>query len=109
MLFRSAPANAVPKAIKAANLIKEEIDYFEINEAFAVVPMAYEKMQEIPHKKMNIFGGAISLGHPLGASGARIITTLISVLRQTKGRYGAAGICNGGGGASAMIIERIGV
>ena len=108
-LFTTAPANAVPKAIKAANLIKEEIDYFEINEAFAVVPMAYEKMQEIPHKKMNIFGGAISLGHPLGASGARIITTLISVLRQTKGRYGAAGICNGGGGASAMIIERIGV
>lgn len=108
-LFTTAPAVAVPKAIKAANLIKEEIDYFEINEAFSVVPLAYEKMQEIPHKKMNIFGGAVSLGHPLGASGARIITTLISVLRHTKGRYGAAGICNGGGGASAMIIERIGV
>ncbi len=108
-LFTTAPAVAVPKAIKAANLIKEEIDYFEINEAFSVVPLAYEKMQEIPHKKMNIFGGAVSLGHPLGASGARIVTTLISVLRHTKGRYGAAGICNGGGGASAMIIERIGV
>jgi acetyl-CoA C-acetyltransferase len=108
-LFTTAPTVAVPKAIKAASLIKEEIDYFEINEAFSVVPLAYEKMQEIPHKKMNIYGGAVSLGHPLGASGARIVTTLISVLRQTKGRYGAAGICNGGGGASAMIIERIGV
>lgn len=108
-LFTTSPAVAVPKAIKAANLIKEEIDYFEINEAFSVVPLAFEKMQEIPHKKINIFGGAVSLGHPLGASGARIITTLISVLRHTKGRYGAAGICNGGGGASAMIIERIGV
>jgi acetyl-CoA C-acetyltransferase len=108
-LFTTSPTVAVPKAIKAANLIKEEIDYFEINEAFSVVPLAYEKMQEIPHKKMNVFGGAVSLGHPLGASGARIITTLISVLRHTKGRYGAAGICNGGGGASAMIIERIGV
>jgi acetyl-CoA C-acetyltransferase len=108
-LFTTAPTVAVPKAIKAANLIREEIDYFEINEAFSVVPLAYEKMQEIPHKKMNVFGGAVSLGHPLGASGARIVTTLISVLRQTKGRYGAAGICNGGGGASAMIIERIGV
>jgi acetyl-CoA C-acetyltransferase len=108
-LFTTAPTVAVPKAIKAANLIREEIDYFEINEAFSVVPLAYEKMQEIPHKKMNIFGGAVSLGHPLGASGARIVTTLISVLRHTKGRYGAAGICNGGGGASAMVIERIGV
>jgi acetyl-CoA C-acetyltransferase len=108
-LFTTAPTVAVPKAIKAANLIREEIDYFEINEAFSVVPLAYEKMQEIPHKKMNVFGGAVSLGHPLGASGARIITTLISVLRHTKGRYGAAGICNGGGGASAMVIERIGV
>jgi acetyl-CoA C-acetyltransferase len=108
-LFTTAPTVAVPKAIKAASLIKEEIDYFEINEAFSVVPLAYEKMQEIPHKKMNVYGGAVSLGHPLGASGARIVTTLISVLRQTKGRYGAAGICNGGGGASAMIIERIGV
>jgi acetyl-CoA C-acetyltransferase len=108
-LFTTTPAVAVPKAIKMANLIKEEIDYFEINEAFSVVPLAFEKMLEIPHKKVNIFGGAVSLGHPLGASGARIVTTLISVLRQTKGRYGAAGICNGGGGASAIVIERIGV
>ncbi|MCU0467042.1 MAG: acetyl-CoA C-acyltransferase [Arcicella sp.] len=108
-LFTTTPAVAVPKAIKMANLIKEEIDYFEINEAFSVVPLAFEKMLEIPHKKVNVFGGAVSLGHPLGASGARIVTTLISVLRQTKGRYGAAGICNGGGGASALVIERIGV
>lgn len=108
-LFTTTPAVAVPKAIKMANLIKEEIDYFEINEAFSVVPLAFEKMLEIPHKKVNIFGGAVSLGHPLGASGARILTTLISVLRHTKGRYGAAGICNGGGGASAIVIERIGV
>jgi acetyl-CoA C-acetyltransferase len=108
-LFTTTPAVAVPKAIKMANLIKEEIDYFEINEAFSVVPLAFEKMLEIPHKKVNIFGGAVSLGHPLGASGARIVTTLISVLRHTKGRYGAAGICNGGGGASAIVIERIGV
>ncbi|MEA5457512.1 acetyl-CoA C-acyltransferase [Arcicella sp. LKC2W] len=106
-LFTTTPAVAVPKAIKMANLIKEEIDYFEVNEAFSVVPLAFEKMLEIPHKKVNIFGGAVSLGHPLGASGARILTTLISVLRQTKGRYGAAGICNGGGGASAIVIERM--
>lgn len=106
-LFTTTPSVAVPKAIKMANLIKEEIDYFEINEAFSVVPLAFEKMLEIPHKKVNIFGGAVSLGHPLGASGARILTTLISVLRHTKGRYGAAGICNGGGGASAIVIERM--
>jgi acetyl-CoA C-acetyltransferase len=106
-LFTTTPAVAVPKAIKMANLIKEEIDYFEINEAFSVVPLAFEKMLDIPHKKVNIFGGAVSLGHPLGASGARILTTLISVLRHTKGRYGAAGICNGGGGASAIVIERM--
>lgn len=106
-LFTTSPAVAVPKAIKMANLIKEEIDYFEINEAFSVVPLAFEKMLEIPHKKVNIFGGAVSLGHPLGASGARIVTTLISVLKHTKSRYGAAGICNGGGGASAIVIERM--
>lgn len=106
-LFTTAPTIAVPKAIKMANLIKEEIDYFEINEAFSVVPLAFEKMLEIPHKKVNIYGGAVSLGHPLGASGARILTTLISVLNQTKGRYGAAGICNGGGGATAIVIERM--
>ena len=106
-LFTTSPTVAVPKAIKMANLIKEEIDYFEINEAFSVVPLAFEKMLEIPHKKVNIFGGAVALGHPLGASGARILTTLISVLRQTKSRYGAMGICNGGGGATAIVVERM--
>jgi len=106
-LFTTSPTVAVPKAIKMANLIKEEIDYFEINEAFSVVPLAFEKMMDIPHRKVNIFGGAVALGHPLGASGARILTTLISVLKHTKGRYGAAGICNGGGGASAIVIERM--
>ncbi|MEA5141860.1 acetyl-CoA C-acyltransferase [Arcicella rigui] len=106
-LFTTTPTIAVPKAIKMASLIKEEIDYFEINEAFSVVPLAFEKIMDIPHKKVNIYGGAVALGHPLGASGARIVTTLISVLKQKGGRYGAAGICNGGGGASAIVIERM--
>lgn len=106
-LFTTTPTIAVPKAIKMATLIKEEIDYFEINEAFSVVPLAFEKILDIPHKKINVYGGAVALGHPLGASGARIVTTLISVLRQKGGRYGAAGICNGGGGASAIVIERM--
>lgn len=105
--FTTTPTIALPKAIKMANLIKEEIDYYEVNEAFSVVPLAFEKMMDIPHKKVNVFGGAVSLGHPLGASGARIVTTLISVLRHYGGRYGAAGICNGGGGASAIVIERM--
>jgi acetyl-CoA C-acetyltransferase len=106
-LFTTSPVAAVQKAVKMANLIKEEIDYFEINEAFSVVPLAFEKMLEIPHKKVNIYGGAVSMGHPLGASGARILTTLTSVLKQTMGRYGAIGICNGGGGATAIVIERM--
>jgi acetyl-CoA C-acetyltransferase len=106
-LFTTSPVAAVQKAVKMANLIKEEIDYFEINEAFSVVPLAFEKMLEIPHKKVNIYGGAVAMGHPLGASGARILTTLTSVLKQTMGRYGAIGICNGGGGATAIVIERM--
>ncbi len=106
-LFTTSPVAAVQKAVKMANLIKEEIDYFEINEAFSVVPLAFEKMLEISPKKVNIYGGAVAMGHPLGASGARILTTLTSVLKQTMGRYGAIGICNGGGGATAMVIERM--
>jgi acetyl-CoA C-acetyltransferase len=106
-LFTTTPTVAIPKAIKMANLIKEEIDFFEINEAFSVVPLAFEKILDIPHKKINVYGGAVALGHPLGASGARIVATLISVLKQKGGRYGAAGICNGGGGASAIVIERM--
>jgi acetyl-CoA C-acetyltransferase len=106
-LFTTSPVAAVQKAVKMANLMKEEVDYFEINEAFAVVPLAFEKMLEIPHKKVNVFGGAVAMGHPLGASGARIVTTLTSVLKQTMGRYGVAAICNGGGGATAIVIERM--
>lgn len=106
-LFTTTPTVALPKAIKMANLIKEEIDYYEVNEAFAVVPLAFEKILDIPHKKVNIHGGSVSLGHPLGSSGARIVTTLISILKQKGARYGAAGICNGGGGASAIVIERM--
>ena len=83
-----------------------DIDYFEVNEAFAVVPMAFAKVMDFDPEKMNVFGGACSLGHPLGCSGARILTTLNNVLHQKNGRYGMAAICNGGGGASA-IIERL--
>ena len=83
----------------------EDIQYFELNEAFSVVGIANIKLMNLDAAKVNVHGGAVSLGHPLGASGARIIVTLINVLKQNKARYGAAGICNGGGGASAMVIE----
>ncbi|MFY7827692.1 MAG: acetyl-CoA C-acyltransferase [Flectobacillus sp.] len=105
--FTTTPTVAVPKAIRMAGLIKEEVDLFEINEAFAVVPLAFGKLLEIPQHKINVLGGAVSLGHPLGASGARIVTTLISALTHKGGRIGAAGICNGGGGASAIVIEKM--
>ena len=82
-----------------------DINYFELNEAFAVVGIANMQIMKLDASKVNVNGGAVSLGHPLGASGARIICTLINVLKQNKGKYGAAGICNGGGGASAMVIE----
>ena len=105
--FTTSPTVAVPKAIRMAGLIKEEVDLFEVNEAFAVVPLAFEKLLDIPQHKINVLGGAVSLGHPLGASGARIVTTLISALTHKGGRIGAAGICNGGGGASAIVIEKM--
>lgn len=105
--FATAPVLAMPKALKMAGFIKEEVDYFEVNEAFAVVPLAFEKMLDIPHSKVNVFGGAVALGHPLGSSGSRIVTTLINVLKQKGGRIGAAAVCNGGGGASAIVIERM--
>ncbi len=105
--FATAPVLAMPKALKMAGFIKEEVDYFEVNEAFAVVPLAFEKMLDIPHSKVNVFGGAVALGHPLGSSGSRIVTTLINVLKQKGGRVGAAAVCNGGGGASAIVIERM--
>ncbi len=84
-----------------------DIDYFEVNEAFAVVALFFIKELGLDQERVNIFGGGVSLGHPLGASGARIITTLLSVLEQKNGRYGLAAICNGGGGASAIIVERL--
>jgi acetyl-CoA C-acetyltransferase len=105
--FTTAPTKAVPLALKRAGLTIEDIDFFEINEAFAVVPLAFSKVLIVPQEKMNVLGGAVSIGHPLGASGARIFTTLTNVLQQTGGRYGAVGICNGGGGASAIVVEKL--
>ncbi len=105
--FTTAPIIAAEKALKRAGLSIDDIDFFEVNEAFAAVPMAFCKNFGISYDKVNIFGGAVSLGHPLGCSGARIVTTLINVLHQKNGRYGMAAICNGGGGASAIIIEKI--
>lgn len=105
--FTTAPIIAAEKALKRAGLTMEDIDFFEVNEAFAVVPIAFVKHFGISHEKLNIFGGAVSLGHPLGCSGARIVTTLINVLHNKNAKYGMAAICNGGGGASAIIIEKI--
>ncbi len=103
--FPIAPAHAVPKALEKAGLTVSDIDFFEVNEAFSVVALVNEKLMNLPHDRTNVHGGAVSLGHPLGVSGARIIMALVNILKQYGGRYGAAGICNGGGGASAMIIE----
>ncbi|GAA4402200.1 acetyl-CoA C-acyltransferase [Nibrella viscosa] len=105
--FTTAPTKAVPKALERAGLKAEDIDYYEVNEAFAVVPLAFSEVLGIPQEKLNVFGGAVSIGHPLGASGARIVTTLTNVLHQHGGRYGAVGICNGGGGASALVLEKL--
>lgn len=103
--FTTSPSLAIPKAISKAGLKKEDIDFYEMNEAFAVVGLANMKILNIDSSKVNVNGGAVSLGHPLGCSGARIIVTLINVLKQNKGKYGVASICNGGGGASAIVIE----
>ena len=105
--FTTTPTIAVPKALERAGLTTADIDFFEINEAFAVVPLAFSQVLEVPQEKMNVFGGAVSIGHPLGASGARIVTTLLNVLEQKGGRFGAVGICNGGGGASAIVVEKL--
>lgn len=105
--FTTSPTVAAPKALKRAGLTKNDIDFYEVNEAFSVVALAFEQLMEISHDQTNVYGGAVSLGHPLGASGARIVTTLNNVLHQRNGRYGLAAICNGGGGASALIIERV--
>lgn len=105
--FTTTPTLAAPKALKRAGMDIKNIDYFEVNEAFATVPMAFEQILDVSEDKMNVHGGALALGHPLGASGARIVTTLSNVLRQKDANVGLAAICNGGGGASAMIIERV--
>lgn len=106
--FTTAPILATKKVLEKANLSLSDIDFFEVNEAFAVVPLAYMQALTISPEKVNIFGGAVSLGHPLGASGARIVTTLLSVLKHKNAKYGLAAICNGGGGASAIIVEFMG-
>ncbi len=105
--FTTAPSKALPIALKKANLEISDIDYFEFNEAFAVVGLANNKILGLDAAKVNVHGGAVSLGHPLGSSGSRIIVTLINVLKQNNGKYGAAAICNGGGGASAIVIENM--
>lgn len=105
--FTTTPSKALPRAIAKAGLKQSDIDYYEINEAFSVVSIANNKELNLDPKKVNVNGGAVSLGHPLGASGARILVTLINVLKQNKAKYGAAGICNGGGGASAIVIENV--
>ena len=104
--FTTAPAKALPKAIAKAGIKIDQIDYFEFNEAFAVVGLANMKLLKLRDNNVNVNGGAVSLGHPLGCSGARIIITLLSVLEQNNAKIGAAAICNGGGGASAIILER---
>ena len=105
--FTTAPSKALPIALKKAGLEVSDIDFFEFNEAFSVVGLANNKILGLEESKVNVNGGAVSLGHPLGSSGARIIVTLINVLKQNNGKYGAAAICNGGGGASAIVIENL--
>ena len=105
--FTTAPVKAAKLALERANLTINDIDFFEVNEAFAVVTLAFVKEFGLSEDKVNVFGGAVSLGHPLGASGARIVVTLSNVLQTMNGKYGMAAICNGGGGASAIIIERM--
>ena len=104
--FTIAPSIALPIAVKKGNIKIEDIDFFELNEAFSVVGLANIKILDIDPKKVNVHGGAISLGHPLGCSGTRIVVTLINIMLQKNGKIGAAAICNGGGGASALIIKR---
>ena len=105
--FTTAPSLAIPKALKHAHVDMNDIDAFEINEAFSVVALANLKLLGLGEDKVNLHGGAVALGHPLGCSGARIVTTLLGVLREKKGKLGCAGICNGGGGASALVLENL--
>ncbi|WP_311136886.1 acetyl-CoA C-acyltransferase [Hymenobacter sublimis] len=105
--FTTSPALAIPKALKHAGLEAKDVDFYEINEAFSVVSLANNKLLELEGIKVNPYGGAVSLGHPLGASGARIVTTLVNVLHNEGGKIGVAGICNGGGGASSLVVEKL--
>jgi acetyl-CoA C-acetyltransferase len=105
--FTTTPAIAIPKALKHAGLTASDVDFYEINEAFSVVSLANNKLLNLEGTKVNVYGGAVSLGHPLGASGARIVTTLLSVLTQEGGKIGVTGICNGGGGASSIVLEKL--
>jgi acetyl-CoA C-acetyltransferase len=106
-LFTTAPSLAIPKALKNAGISKHEVDYYEINEAFAAVSIANNIAMNLNPEKVNTFGGAVAMGHPLGNSGARIVCTLLNVLEKKGGKIGVTGICNGGGGASAIVIERM--
>lgn len=105
--FTTAPAIAIPAAVKRAGLTMDQIDFFEINEAFSVVAIANLKEMNLDAAKVNVYGGAVALGHPIGASGARIACTLLTVLKNKGGKYGVAGICNGGGGATAVVFEKL--
>lgn len=105
--FTTAPALAIPKALKQAEISLDEIDFFEINEAYSSVPLSIEQLLNIPLEKVNVYGGAVAMGHPIGASGARILVSLVHILQQEKGKYGVAAICNGGGGATAVVIEKV--
>lgn len=105
--FTTAPSIAIPKALERAGITQDQVDAFEINEAFSAVALANIQILSLDPAKVNIHGGAVALGHPLGCSGARIVVTLCHILDKIKGRYGVAGVCNGGGGASAIVIERV--
>ncbi|MBT9392895.1 acetyl-CoA C-acyltransferase [Hymenobacter sp. NST-14] len=105
--FTTTPSLAIPKALKNAGVEASEVDFYEINEAFSVVSLANNKLLNLEGTKVNVYGGAVSLGHPLGASGARIVTTLLNVLENEGGKIGVTGICNGGGGASSIVLERV--
>lgn len=105
--FTTAPAKAIPKAIKHAGITEQQVEYYEINEAFSVVALANMKLLNLDAERVNVFGGSVAIGHPLGCSGARIVSTLTTVLKEKKAKIGCAGICNGGGGASAIVIENL--
>jgi len=105
--FTTTPSLAIPRAVAKAGLRMQDIEFWEINEAFAVVAIENSKRMKLDPARVNVHGGAVALGHPLGCSGARIVVTLLHVLQSRKARFGAAGICNGGGGASALVIENL--